>query len=157
MFCNRTHSFLPTLFQPQIRSNNDGDGHDCLVRTRCSGGASPALLPCLSRKAANQKLTWIASVSALGLFACGFCSSNMRANRLHKLRTQLERAQSRLLQQARAGAVGNLVTGMAHEIGNPLNLACGGTEKINKLWTMPARLKGPPSCHGLISSKAASV
>lgn len=49
---------------------------------------------------------------------------------LREALTSLEAAQGQLLQQSRMATVGSLASGMAHEIGNPLNLARGGAEEL---------------------------
>ena len=47
--------------------------------------------------------------------------------------SDLESAQSELIQQSRSATIGNLVTGVAHEIGNPLNLTLGGAQELEEL------------------------
>jgi len=47
--------------------------------------------------------------------------------------SDLESAQSDLIQQSRSATIGNLVTGVAHEIGNPLNLTLGGAQELDEL------------------------
>ena len=49
---------------------------------------------------------------------------------LREALASLEAAQGQLLQQSRMATVGSLASGMAHEIGNPLNLARGGAEEL---------------------------
>jgi two-component system NtrC family sensor kinase len=56
-----------------------------------------------------------------------------QAAQLQKLLDELEATQNQLMQQARMATIGNLATGLAHEIGNPLNLTVGGAEALNLL------------------------
>ena len=89
--------------------------------------------PLLRDAVTTMNTSWSETVWAIGYYICGFVGANSGANQIHKLRAQLERAQSRLLQQGRSSAVGHLVTGMAHEIGNPLNIVHGGIEEIREI------------------------
>ena len=72
----------------------------------------------------------------------------------------LESTQQELVQQARLATVGNLVTGLAHEIGNPLNLTIGGAQELEDIVaelaeTSPDRfpkvMKQVGSCAALIT------
>ena len=57
-------------------------------------------------------------------------------NQTQELRSTLntlENTQRELVQQARLATVGNLVTGLAHEIGNPLNLTIGGAQELEDI------------------------
>jgi two-component system NtrC family sensor kinase len=72
----------------------------------------------------------------------------------------LESTQKELVQQARLATVGNLVTGLAHEIGNPLNLTIGGAQELEDIIaesagaeteTNPKVMNKIKSCAGLIT------
>jgi signal transduction histidine kinase len=54
------------------------------------------------------------------------------ASRINGLRRDRERAQREVLaaNTARVEALHQLVSGMAHEVGNPLNFACGGSDEL---------------------------
>ena len=43
---------------------------------------------------------------------------------------QLRTAQDRMVKQARLAALGHLIAGVAHEVGNPLNFVVGGAAKL---------------------------
>ncbi|MED5465580.1 MAG: sensor histidine kinase [Myxococcota bacterium] len=72
--------------------------------------------------------------------------------------SDLESAQSELIQQSRSATIGNLVTGVAHEIGNPLNLTLGGAQELEDLLEemsedmskAPALLSPARRCAGLV-------
>ena len=89
--------------------------------------------PILSAQSLTSEIQWVDCVFACGLVFCGFVTSNVGANRIHKLRVKLEATQNQLLKQARSAAVGNLITGIAHELGNPLNLVQGGIENLSEV------------------------
>ncbi|MBT6431580.1 MAG: hypothetical protein HOK28_00715 [Deltaproteobacteria bacterium] len=72
----------------------------------------------------------------------------------------LKSTQQELLQQARLATVGNLVTGLAHEIGNPLNLTIGGAQELEDIIAesvatepraLPKLMNKIKSCAGLIT------
>ena len=87
--------------------------------------------PSMPQAGLAAEIKWEDCLFACGTVFCGFVVSNVGANRIHKLRAQLEATQHQLIKQARAGAVANLVTGIAHELGNPLNLVRGGIDNIS--------------------------
>lgn len=70
------------------------------------------------------------------------------ADRTQELRNALERlraTQDLMVKQARLAALGHLMAGVAHEVGNPLNFVIGGTsEVIRRLESL--RLALPPAC-----------
>ena len=55
-----------------------------------------------------------------------------KTRKLQNSIVELEKAQTQILQQSRLVTIGNLVSGVAHEIGNPLNLVVG-VERMEEL------------------------
>ena len=53
---------------------------------------------------------------------------------LRKTLTELEQTQSTLVSQARMATLGNLASGVAHEIRNPLNVTLGGAATITEVF-----------------------
>jgi len=61
-------------------------------------------------------------------------------NALERLRT----AQDLMVKQARLAALGHLIAGVAHEVGNPLNFVIGGVSEVTRrLETLRAKLSPP--------------
>ena len=56
-----------------------------------------------------------------------------KTRKLQNSIVELEKAQTQILKQSRLVTIGNLVSGVAHEIGNPLNLVVGGVERMEEL------------------------
>ena len=67
---------------------------------------------------------------------------NLQTVELREALASLEAAQGQLLQQSRMATVGSLASGMAHEIGNPLNLARGGAEELQAFF-QDLKAQGP--------------
>lgn len=61
----------------------------------------------------------------------GLFFTNYGVNRMHRLRFDLRETQARLIHQGRMAGLGQIVSNMAHEIGNPLNFTTGGLESAN--------------------------
>lgn len=84
----------------------------------------------------------------------------LRTQELRSTFKALESTQQELVKQARLATVGNLVTGLAHEIGNPLNLTMGGAQELEEIISESAEAKNTTSskvmsrirsCAGLIT------
>ncbi len=55
-----------------------------------------------------------------------------RTKELEDALRQLRTAQDRMVKQARLAALGHLIAGVAHEVGNPLNFVVGGTVELGR-------------------------
>lgn len=86
------------------------------------------------------------------------------ASRINELRRDRERAQRELLaaKTARIEALRQLVSGVAHEVGNPLNFACGGSDELAR--QLEAIDRAAPGAggtarraHGLVASGLARI
>ena len=88
----------------------------------------------LSVMAALGVIRWIqvSSLMKLGSAAEALLLSLALAGRIDALRREREAAQRELLREklARIEALSTLISGVAHEIGNPLNFARGGAEEL---------------------------
>jgi two-component system, NtrC family, sensor kinase len=69
-----------------------------------------------------------------------------RTQELESALGQLQTAQDRMVKQARLAALGHLIAGVAHEVGNPLNFVVGGTAELSRrLGALKAAMAGAAS------------
>jgi len=84
-----------------------------------------------------------------------------RTRELESALAELRTTQGRLVQQARLASLGHLVTGIVHEVGNPLNFIHGGSEdltyRLERLRDQLGKRPGSSSNEGLANDARESI